>query len=392
MGACRPQTPAGSARERSSRLRLVPATLLGALLFAACSPDPSFVDASASTGAGGAAGSGGATSGAGACGDTSDDPANCGSCGHDCLGGECAAGACQPKEIAGAVGDFDGAYAGLAVDATHVYIGDRGSRAGALDGGVLRVSKAEGTVEIVVDEGLTTAWEIAIDDDHVYWTCLEDDTARRVAKNGGPLQLVAADQPAPSTSRPWGVAVDATYVYWAAAGGIWRRAAIGSTDMASDLLVGIAAAGIAVDARGAAFVTDEQGTVVRFDGTAPVTLASGHNLPNAIAVDDTHVYWLDYGDGSVMRADKNAAGTSELLARGDALPTGIALDDSHVYWTTWGDCTEAACAHGTVNRVPKAGGTATIIAEGSYLATDVAVDEDAVYFTTWSAAVFRLAK
>jgi hypothetical protein len=60
MGACRPQTPAGSERERWSRLRLAPATLLGAVLVAACSPDPSFVDASASTGAGGAAGSGGA--------------------------------------------------------------------------------------------------------------------------------------------------------------------------------------------------------------------------------------------------------------------------------------------------------------------------------------------
>ena len=241
--------------------------------------------------------------------------------------------------------------------------------------------------------GLTTAWEIAIDDDHVYWSCFEDDSARRVAKSGGPLQLVAASQLAPWPDRPWGVAVDTANVYWSAAAGVWRRAAVGSINMASDLFVGSGAAGIAVDEDGVTFLADDDGTIVRFDGTNASTLASGRSKPNAIAVDDANVYWLDTGDGRVMRIDKVGGLAPEELAVGEANPTGIALDATDVYWTAWGACTEAACAHGTVSRVPKAGGEVTVVAEGDYLPTDVAVDDEAVYWTTWSASsVLRLAK
>lgn len=35
------------------------------------------------------------------CADLDSDPANCGACGHDCGGGECVAGACQPVRVAG---------------------------------------------------------------------------------------------------------------------------------------------------------------------------------------------------------------------------------------------------------------------------------------------------
>ena len=37
---------------------------------------------------------------AGPCPDTTTDPKNCGSCGHDCLGGACTAGQCQPNKLA----------------------------------------------------------------------------------------------------------------------------------------------------------------------------------------------------------------------------------------------------------------------------------------------------
>ena len=45
------------------------------------------------------------------------DPANCGTCGHDCLGGECANSLCEPIELA----TGQGTLRGIVVDATHVY-------------------------------------------------------------------------------------------------------------------------------------------------------------------------------------------------------------------------------------------------------------------------------
>ena len=57
----------------------------------------------------GAAGSSG-------CGDLQGDNRNCGSCGHDCLGGACVAGQCQPKLIAQYLGRPDN----IAVSETHV--------------------------------------------------------------------------------------------------------------------------------------------------------------------------------------------------------------------------------------------------------------------------------
>src|SRR5262245_42716600 len=39
----------------------------------------------------------------GTCRQLDNDPANCGSCGHDCLGASCTAGLCEPEELAGSV-------------------------------------------------------------------------------------------------------------------------------------------------------------------------------------------------------------------------------------------------------------------------------------------------
>src|ERR1700722_18381747 len=48
------------------------------------------------------------------CGDTQGSPSNCGRCGHDCLGGACSMGACQP--IALVASDSGASPYGLAQD------------------------------------------------------------------------------------------------------------------------------------------------------------------------------------------------------------------------------------------------------------------------------------
>jgi hypothetical protein len=72
-------------------------------------------------------------------------------------------------------------------------------------------------------------------------------------------------------------------------------------------------------------------------GANAATLATGQYFPNAIAVDDTYVYWTNAGtsggttctsnDGSVMRANKTDGSGQLELAKSQRCPQSIALDD-----------------------------------------------------------------
>jgi hypothetical protein len=89
-----------------------------------------------------------------------DDPKHCGRCGHDCLGGECTEGKCQPYEIA--YGQH--LPQKLAVDATHVYWIDHTDGVGS----VRRVAKRGGTVQILAtDQGYPGG--LVVSDGKLYW-------------------------------------------------------------------------------------------------------------------------------------------------------------------------------------------------------------------------------
>ena len=170
---------------------------------------PSGSASSDSGGAGGAGGAGGqnaGTAGTGgtSCGDLESDPENCGECDHSCMGGECAAGKCQPVELAtdegqvlglaiddsavywGSVelehvmrcalpGCFDGPtlvasgngeVTDVHVDGTHVYFGDRGSGVGSVRKCALP-DCAGGPVDMSV--GLGSPDHLALTNLAVYW-------------------------------------------------------------------------------------------------------------------------------------------------------------------------------------------------------------------------------
>ncbi len=72
---------------------------------------------------------------------------------------------------------------------------------------------------------------------------------------------------------------------------------------------------------------------VRFD--APTVLAQG-SAPQAIAVDDARLYWIDQ-DGtngaSVRSIAKDGTGPVATIATAQPSPTDIAVDDTYVYWS-----------------------------------------------------------
>ena len=86
----------------------------------------------------------------------------------------------------------------LAVDETHVYIGD--------ELGLLRVDKYSGLSETLSDEAATG---LALRDDQVYFTVSSKGLVARIAKTGGEIDVIVADQ-----SQPTDIRVDDDAVYW----------------------------------------------------------------------------------------------------------------------------------------------------------------------------------
>jgi hypothetical protein len=119
---------------------------------------------------------------------------------------QCMANACTGTSEA-LVENQAGIHA-LAIDATNVYwtMPDRVLTASRLmpDGGAIVTTLAS---------GMARPWGIAVDATDVYFTNLSGGTVMKVSKSGGDPIVIAS-----SLSSPWGIAVDATNVYFTSSG------------------------------------------------------------------------------------------------------------------------------------------------------------------------------
>jgi hypothetical protein len=155
-----------------------------------------------------------------------------------------------------------------------------------------------------------------------------------------PVTLASGESSRPGQFVPFGVAVDATSVYWTNVTG---------------------------------------GTVMKvgLDGGSPTTLAENQGGPHNIVIDATNVYWANQ-DGTLMTVGLDG-GTPAMLASGPvAQYTGIAVDATSVYWTVDGMNNTG----GTVLKVALDGGMATTLATDQLNPTSIAVDATSVYWTS----------
>jgi len=337
--------------------------------------------------AGGTATAGGMGGSGGSCGDTMTDRDNCGACGHSCLGGQCAAGKCQPVRLANVFGYPHQ----LVVDATHVYFTER---RGMQMSHVYRAPIAGGaTMDLATIPTLANGLQLS--GGNVYVAVGEIPQLYRIPQAGGaPVPLVTgADGGAPTS-----LVIDGNRIIYAttrpmlsvvplAGGAVADFANVGDVQALPQNLA--IAGGYLYYANFGA--TGNVGRVP-LSGGAPTPLAS---QPNAfdIVSDGTNAWFTAYADGQVKRVPVSG-GTAEPIATGQDHPTGIAFDGQYVYWTNFvPQSLNGGSPDGSVVRAPIDGGAVEVLAAGLNGPYDIAVDARAVYWVNrWGLSVHMLAK
>jgi hypothetical protein len=219
--------------------------------------------------------------------------------------------------------------ADLVVDATHVYWAN-------YDGGVMRVPRGGGPLELVAADG-AGGKNLALDADRVYWSNFDLGTLTAVGKSG---------QPAPPAASPSGTVIAAAQerltalladdggIYWSTCG----------TEAANYL----------------------DGTVAwaPSGGAAPAVLAAAQSCPVVVGADAERVFWYagryyDPAAGDLYAVAK-AGGEPQLLVAGLTNVSDFAVDDAKVYWSTCGT-QEQNFADAAILSVPHTGGEASAI-------------------------------
>ncbi len=156
----------------------------------------------------------------------------------------------------------------------------------------------------------------------------------------GPIRVVADGLPG-----IWGFASSERAIYWAdfsgsAPGMVWKQATEGgpSTGLGKDPSSRMAVSLLLDGPDGDVLYSERTARVMRVPtaGGAPTVWAElgGRRQGAGLAGDDTHVYVATLFANDVMRIDRRT-GTVEIFVQGEHTPNAIAVDATTVYWVDY---------------------------------------------------------
>jgi hypothetical protein len=356
-------------------------------------PDSAGTDGGPDTGTEGGTSSD-ARDGTSTCTNTMSDGKNCGVCGHDCLGGACQNGQCQPVLLAQYVGNMVTIYVG----AQHVYA--------TMDSGYIGRARKDGSdLQAFARPGFASSAFAG--------TIVQEDGDRVFFSRGSPmLQLVyCSASDCDATVMPIGgpytqyFAVDRTShkIFWVdySPGQIWvaptTGAVLGAAIPGSALANGGSGSRLLYSQGGIFMATDNYVQRIPSSGGVfgSVTAASGHltllntNQTRLFVYDESAIGYAPLPNGNAGAPTPLITTTANTNADGH-----FAADDTSAYWVNNGaqTCAIANCSV-TLKTLPSRTGDSV---------EDVGIDDQAVYWgahstnpdnpTVAASTVWKLAK
>jgi hypothetical protein len=301
--------------------------------------------------------------------DLSSGSEHCGACGHDCQGGDCIAGKCQPIELVAGT-----SAALLEIDATHAYWATA-STATYQDG------------VMVFDPPQTTV--------------------SRVPRSGGEVQVLAS---LTDGRVPVGLRVHGTDCYWVEVGPYWNtpstiqvRPVDGSLPARALATYPTRIDTLAVNEEhvfftvldSTAYLGDSRYSVGRVPlaGGAVEILATeiAANKMTSLLLDEQRAYWIELGLSAHGRVVTVPLGGGETTVFSDAHALSMARDETNLYWLGGSEVSQDANA---VWKKPLRGGQPFPLATEAATVSQIAANSSFVFFTengNEQASIMRIA-
>src|SRR5579884_3819642 len=329
------------------------------------------------------------------CTDVHTDAKNCGTCGHDCQGGACSGGMCQPVVLGEDPGGVN-----LVVYGKYLYL------TGNADGNVYGCPTdgcPNGPFVVASAQPNYLAGLVA-NSAGVYWTTADVSGGIVTGCAVGNCTDIKAPLAAYGPGQePYVLASDSTALYWTVmdstggSGGSVSKCALSGCGRTPDILAAGGSPGFIAEQSGFLYwlvrTTSDAGEstteLVKCSsdgcGGSPTLLVSAVSAKwDRIAIDAANVYWLDMANGGILRCGVGGSATPTRLASSQN-PTWVAVDDTSVYWTDASGvvrCTKPSCTD------------VTVLASG-HAPGPVAVDTASIYWfgaDTSGSKIMKLAK
>lgn len=338
------------------------------------------------------------------------DGANCGTCGHDCLGGTCSGGACQPVIVTQSTSI--GPYA-MVLDGTTLYFTN--TRGNTLES-VFKIDKGStnGTATELVDysTGYTTPVVDALPLDvavqgNFFYTSLYSDSGLGNDWQGGvdrcPVTGCTTKTLADYGIDSYAVVANSSNVFFSSAdtNDVYKvmKAAL---DMTGATAIGTPASevnGLALDGADLYYATEDG--VFHCTSTAcndATSIVQGQSLDaELMTLDSSNVYFTStpFQGTATIQSIPRAGGPPKLISQKPALPFGVATDGTNIYFTDVGDTSNTSS--GAVYMCPVAGcnGAEVVLSNGPAAGNNprpIVNDTNAIYWGTRSGTIWRLAK